>query len=67
MWARELGGDVMEYEGLKKDVRISDEREDPHGDDDGCADSMFEGDPPPEGWVPCCRTVDAYEFRAVER
>lgn len=67
IWARELGGDAAAYEGIKTDARISDETEWVHGDDDGCADSQFGGDEPPEGWVPCCRTVVAYEFRAVER
>ena len=64
--ARELGGDVMSYEGIVKDARVSDEQDWVHADDDGCADSQgvaFE-DP---AFVPCCRTVEAYAFTSVER
>lgn len=58
----------VRYEGIQVDVRVSDNNEASmvHGDDDGCADSQFGGDPAPDGWEPCCRTVEAHHFRAVE-
>lgn len=58
---------ILRYEGIDHGVRVSDNHETDgvHGDDDGCADSqdMDYNDP---AFVPCCRTVVAYHFRAVE-
>jgi hypothetical protein len=69
-WGRimaiELGGDLSEYVGIEFDVRVSDEHEYSHGDDDGCADSRDTTIKAP-GFVACCRTITAHHFRAVER
>lgn len=57
----------VRYVGIEKDVRVSDNNEagSVHGDDDGCADSQgVDYDDP--GFEPCCRTVEAYHFQAVE-
>jgi len=66
----EMGYDEgpMRYVGLEQDARVSDNNEPNwvHGDDDACADAHFEGDDPPEGWEPCCRTIVAHHFRAEE-
>jgi hypothetical protein len=53
--ARWLGDDrsVAIYEGIERHVRVSDEREEPHMEAADCAG--------------CCRTIDAYSFRTVER
>jgi len=45
---------ILRYEGIDDGVRVSDERESPHWDDEDCGEDR------------CCRTVVAYHFRAVE-
>lgn len=57
----------MEYVGIEKDVRVSDNHEagGVHGDDDGCADSQGKEFEDPS-FEPCCRTIEAYHFRASE-
>lgn len=65
--ARDIGDyySVSRYEGIDLDVRVSDEHEYAHGDDDACADSQdMDYDDP--NFTPCCRTVAAYHFRSVE-
>lgn len=54
--ARTIGepDSVALYEGIVEDVRVSDERECPHMDDDGC------------GGEECCRTISAYAFHSAE-
>lgn len=65
----EMGYDldyVMRYEGIVKDARVSDENEFPHLDDVGCIEAQGE-DYDASTFVPCCRTIEAHNFRAVER
>ncbi|HEX5016486.1 MAG TPA: hypothetical protein VFX15_02740 [Actinomycetes bacterium] len=64
-WGR-ADGYSMEYQGAEKDVRVSDEHEYPHGDDDGCADYQGKDYNDP-GFEPCCRSIEAHHFRGVER
>jgi hypothetical protein len=56
-----------EYVGIEEGVRVSDQHEYSHGDDDGCADSQNVEDSEAPGFVPCCRTITAHHFRGVER
>lgn len=56
----------MDFVGVEQEVRVSDEHEYVHGDDDGCADSQDTTIEAP-GFVACCRTIAAYHFRGRER
>lgn len=62
-WARELGDpmSVMRYDGIQHDVRVSDELEYVHMDDDGCADSQGKESDDPD-FEPCCRSTTCYAF-----
>jgi hypothetical protein len=66
----EMGSDATNYrrtyEGIDRECRVSDVNEYVHGDDDGCADAqgIDYNDP---AFRPCCRTIEAHHFRAVER
>jgi hypothetical protein len=44
---------VLRYDGIEEGVRVSDEYEQPHMDEESCKEG-------------CCRTITAYHFRAVE-
>jgi hypothetical protein len=58
---------ILLYEGIDPDVRVSDNHEagGVHGDDHGCADWQ-EKDRNDPAFEPCCRTIIAHHFRAVE-
>ena len=67
-WAHQMGDwdSVMRYDGIQKDVRVSDELEYVHGDDDGCADAQGTTIDDP-GFTPCCRTTTCYAFHVGSR
>lgn len=65
-WAREIGDwdSVSKYVGLVVDVRVSDEREDPHDEDMEDPEEAEARDMPV--CAGCCRTITAYHFRSEE-
>jgi hypothetical protein len=67
-WARQMGDwdSVLGYDGISDDIRISDEHEWVHWDDESCAEHQDTTVDDPN-FVPCCRTVSGYQFRVTER
>lgn len=67
----EFSADAIEYVGAESGVRVSDENEYVHWDEEDCReiaeDGLPEGEELPADWRPCCRTVEAWHFRAVIR
>ena len=60
------GWDRIVYVGIETGVRVSDELEYVHGDDDACADAQGADFDSPE-FAPCCRDIEAYHFRGEDR
>lgn len=67
-WARQMGDwdSVMRYDGIIRDARISDEREDVHSFDEWCADYQGKKTTDPD-FTPCCRTATVYAFHVGTR
>ena len=59
-------GYVIRYAGISQKIRVTDEHEWAHGDDDGCADYQGKELDDPT-FEPCCREIEAWHWYAEAR